>query len=573
VIDGGDGVDTVAVAGSSTGEAFVVSATADGASVSLGGATLGDLVNVETLNLATGGGGDSVLINDLTGAGVQNVNVDLSGAVAGQADGVHDRVTFEDLAAGDQIYVTQSADGHSVQAGEGQTSINVTSLDNQDQVIFHGNAGDDTLVASGSASVAQITLNGGDGNDMVVGGDGAENLFGEAGDDTLQGGSGRNVLDGGDGNDVILNGEGSIGVGGAGDDTLTGTINDVVQAGDGNDLINLGLSTQATGGAGDDTFIANGNGANGSTSDGGDGADTFHGTGGNLVFHGGAGDDVMTWNMGADISSNIELEGGDGNDTVSITGPQDAGAYSITVGNNGTGFDLVQENHAGQTAKLFLQNAETLSFGGGRGADTIVVNDQTGLGVQQMNVDLGASAGGGADGQHDSLTLNGTSDADHVVVATVDGQLTIGGVSPVLVTVENLDHGGSVSDSVLISTGAGDDLVKMFALNDTGFNGVMTVDTGAGDDTVIGGNTGFNLLFHAGDHSHDVFEFFHGAQSGGSDHIDLVGGTDHSFADLVANGHITQVDADVVITDGDSTFLTLTNTDLGSLTAADFLFG
>ena len=63
--------------------------------------------------------------------------------------------------------------------------------------------------------------------------------------------------------------------------------------------------------------------------------------------------------------------------------------------------------------------------------------------------------------------------------------------------------------------------------------------------------------------------FFHA----GSDHIDLIGGADHSFADLVANGHISQVGVDVVITDGAGTSLTLTGVDLGALTSSDFLFG
>ncbi len=566
VIDGGDGVDTVNIAGSSAGEAFVMSSTSDGASVSVGGASLGDLVNVETVNIATNGGGDSVVVNDLTGSGVQTVNIDLAGAVAGQPDGVHERVTFEDLGASDQIYVTQSADGHSLQAGEGQTSINVVNLDNQDQVIFHGEAGDDTIVASGAASSAQITLNGQDGNDLVVGGNGTEFLFGEAGNDTLQGGSGRNIMDGGDGNDLIINADGSIGVGGAGDDTLQGSTNDVIQAGDGNDLIQLGLSTQVTAGAGNDTITATATTGGGSTTDAGDGNDVFLGVSGNLVFHGGAGDDTMQWNMGADISSNTLLEGGAGADSLSITGPQDAKSWSITVGDNGTGFELVQMDHAGLTAKLFTQNTETVSFGAGQGADTIVVKDQTGLGVQQMNIDLGASASGGADGQKDSLTLNGSATADQITVSQANGQLVVAGL-PATITVHDIDH-GAVSDSVTVATGAGDDVIDFSALND--LQGVVTVDTGAGNDTVVGGQAGVTFAFHGGDASQDVFIGF---QGGGVDHIHIAGSADHSLADLVANGHIAQSGADVVITDGAGTTLTLTGVSLGSLTGSDFLFG
>lgn len=498
-VDGGDGADTLSLAGSATGEAYVLTQVDGAALVTVGGAQVVQLENVETLNIATAGGGDSVVIHDLEGSGVQQVNVDLAGAVAGQADGVHDRVTFEDANASDEIFVFQSDDGRSVTAGSGTTQIQVSDLDNQDQVIFHGNDGDDTIVADGAASAAQITLNGNGGDDLVIGGKGAENLFGEAGDDTLIGGAGRNVLNGGDGNDVIVNGDGSIGQGGAGDDTIEASVNDVVQAGDGDDRIVLGLSTQATGEAGNDTFIANGTAANGSTSDGGDGDDSFFGSGGNLVFHGGAGDDTMVWTMGADVSANSELEGGSGHDTVTITGPADAVSDTVTIGDNGTGFELVQLVHTGQTAKLFMQNAETINVSTGSGADSVTVADQTGLGVGALN----------------------------------------------------------------LATGAGDDRIDLTA---AGNAAAITVDTGAGDDTVIGGAGDAVFVFHA-DQSSDVVRGFHTG-----DVVDLRG-FDASFDALVADGRIVQSGDDVVITEGLGTSVTLAGVDIHALSASDFLFG
>jgi Ca2+-binding RTX toxin-like protein len=410
-IDGGDGADTVAVTGTTAGEAFVIGANGDHATLSQGGVSLGQLVNVETLDVQTRGGGDSVLVNALEGTAITNVNLDLSGATPGVADGVHDRVTFEDLAAGDGIFVTQGADGHSVQVSEGTTGINVASLDNQDQVIVHGNAGDDVIVASGVANVSQITLNGGDGDDLVIGGNGAENLFGEAGSDTLEGGAGRNVLNGGDG------------------------------------------------------------------------------------------DDAMSWSMGTDISSNSLLDGGAGHDSLAISGPQDAKSWTITVGPNGTGFDLFQLDHAGLTAKLFSQTTEDVSITAGNGADSVTVGDQTGLGVQTLR----------------------------------------------------------------LFTEAGDDRIDL--TGERTFGGVVIVDTGAGNDTVTGGAASDTFVFHAGDHSADVFNGF---QSG--DHIDLRDAADHSFAELVANGHIVQSGADVLILDGAGTTLTLANVDVANLSATDFLF-
>lgn len=499
VVDGGDGFDTVAVAGTTAGDAFTVGQANGAAQVSLGGTALGSLQNIEAIDLTPGAGTDSVVVGDLEGTPVQAVNVDLSGPVAGQADNAADRVTFEDAGRGDAIFVTQGADGRSVQIGEGETTTTVSNLDNQDKVIVHGNAGDDTITADGAVNVSQITLNGGDGNDLVIGGKGQENLFGEAGDDTLVGAAGRNIMDGGDGADLIMNGDGSIGVGGAGDDTLVGATNDVIQAGDGNDHVTAGLSTQVTAGAGDDTIFAGHGTSNGANIDAGDGADVFFGQTGNLLFNGGAGDDVMHWDMSGDISSNTLLDGGAGHDTLAITGPQDATAWTITVGNNGTGFDLFQLSHAGQTAKLFSQTTEDVSITSGNGADNVTVTDQTGLGVQTLS----------------------------------------------------------------LFTEAGNDRIDLSAEHAFG---TSVVDTGAGADTVVGGAADDTFVFHT-DGSADVFLGFEAG-----DHIDLRGGPDADFEAALADGHIAQVGADVVITDGAGTSLTLVGVNLANLTASDFLF-
>ena len=66
-------------------------------------------------------------------------------------------------------------------------------------------AGDDVIEASGVAAGAiQLTLDGGDGNDVLVGGDGNDMLIGGAGDDVLVGGGGNDILDGGPGDDIEI---------------------------------------------------------------------------------------------------------------------------------------------------------------------------------------------------------------------------------------------------------------------------------------------------------------------------------------------------------------------------------
>jgi Ca2+-binding RTX toxin-like protein len=66
-------------------------------------------------------------------------------------------------------------------------------------------AGDDVLDASGVATGAiQLTLNGGDGNDVIIGGNGDDTLLGGPGDDVLIGGPGNDSIDGGAGDNVVI---------------------------------------------------------------------------------------------------------------------------------------------------------------------------------------------------------------------------------------------------------------------------------------------------------------------------------------------------------------------------------
>ena len=51
---------------------------------------------------------------------------------------------------------------------------------------------------------ALLTLDGGDGDDVLIGGDGDDTLLGGAGDDVLIGGAGTDTLDGGPGDNVVI---------------------------------------------------------------------------------------------------------------------------------------------------------------------------------------------------------------------------------------------------------------------------------------------------------------------------------------------------------------------------------
>ena len=74
-----------------------------------------------------------------------------------------------------------------------------------DRLVINALAGDDVIEASGvAAGQMQLTVNAGDGDDVVIGGAGNDTLVGGAGDDVLLGGDGIDVIDGGDGSDIEI---------------------------------------------------------------------------------------------------------------------------------------------------------------------------------------------------------------------------------------------------------------------------------------------------------------------------------------------------------------------------------
>ncbi|MHC4875061.1 MAG: peptidylprolyl isomerase [Planctomycetota bacterium] len=217
------------------------------------------------------------------------------------------------------------------------------------RVAVTGSAGDDRLDAAGF-DAANVTLNGGDGNDTLVGGRfndillggegndilrggaGRDRLFGEAGDDRLKGQGSIDQLSGGAGDDVLNGGaggtilredtggtivlttaeDGTSSLTGVGTDRLIGAFARAILVGDTtDDSIDVsgfrGLAT-LVGGAGNDTLT-------GTEFDdvisGGDGNDELIGLAGDDAIDGNAGDDSISGGQGIDT-----LLGGEGNDTL-----------------------------------------------------------------------------------------------------------------------------------------------------------------------------------------------------------------------------------------------------------------
>ena len=89
------------------------------------------------------------------------------------------------------------------------------------------------------------------------------------------------------------------------------------------------------------------------------------------------------------------------------------------------------------------------------GADIVVVNDLTGTDVELVDADLNAPAGGGGDGQPDSVTVRGTEGADRVSLSSPGGYPTVSGLHA-QVLVESAE---AALDEVNVATLGGEDTI------------------------------------------------------------------------------------------------------------------
>ena len=114
------------------------------------------------------------------------------------------------------------------------------------KIVINGGDGDDEI--SVGLNMIGVTINGGNGNDLVYGGGGADLIKGGNGNDVLYGRAGNDKIEGNAGNDLLDGGAGNDGLnGGYGSDALLG--------GTGNDLLNSKDTCRDTcdGGAGFDS--------------------------------------------------------------------------------------------------------------------------------------------------------------------------------------------------------------------------------------------------------------------------------------------------------------------------------
>jgi RTX calcium-binding nonapeptide repeat (4 copies) len=173
-VDLGDGLDTLAVDGDEH-----LRATASGQRARLiGGQEPIELDNVDQLRLS---GAPDVTVDDLSATAVFQVDVELGPGV--------DRATVNASNEDEQISVSKFTSGVSVL---GPTFVRFENAEPTDRLTVDGRGGDDIISASTDAM--KLTLEGGDGTNVLLGG---------PGDDTLIGGDGFDDAKGGKGDDVV----------------------------------------------------------------------------------------------------------------------------------------------------------------------------------------------------------------------------------------------------------------------------------------------------------------------------------------------------------------------------------
>ncbi len=204
IVEGQGGADEMRFVGTNAAERIDIGAIGGRVRFlrDLDGVTM-DLDDVETIDFVALGGGDNVVVGDLSGTDLTLTAVNLRGR-GGGGDGAVDTVSASGTNGADSIGATGGLGGADVVGLPAAIEISGAEA-GSDRLVIDALAGDDVVDASGLAAGAiQLTADGGDGNDVLLGGAGNDVLRGGAGDDVLIGGPGTDVLDGGDGDDIEI---------------------------------------------------------------------------------------------------------------------------------------------------------------------------------------------------------------------------------------------------------------------------------------------------------------------------------------------------------------------------------
>lgn len=601
VVEGDAGQDTLVFNGAIIGETMDFSA--NGSRVrftrNIAGIVM-DIDGVERFDLNTLGGADIVTVNDLSGAAMTEINVNLASSIGGSTgDAAADTVIVTGTNGQDAIDIVGAGTSVTVFGISAQVNISATEGANDSLVVNAAGGNDDVTATTLPAGVIKLTIDGGADDDTLLGSQGADILRGGDGDDIVFGDNGNDVAslgagddafewDPGDGNDIVegqddfdtllfigsnsaenvnitanggrvlftrdvanvtmdlneietiefraLGGADNIVVGdmtgthltnadldlrgptGDGDsaaDIVTVTATQGADlfgaAGDAGGVTVFGLQTtvgiffaetandrltlNALGG--DDVVDASSLEADAVqlTTNGGLGADLLIGGEGNDIFVGGdgddtalmgAGDDTFVWNPGDD---NDIIEGQSGHDTMLFNGANIGEIITLFANGGRLRFTRNVAN-----VVMDCDDVEQVKYNAFGGADQITVGDLSGTDVIDVLLDLASTPGSGAgDGQADTVTVNGTS-ADDVVVVAGDptGVLVLGLAAQVEILASE-----AANDRLIVNALAGADAVEASALQAGALT--LTEDGGEGDDVLIGSDGADVLLGGNGD--------------------------------------------------------------------------
>jgi Ca2+-binding RTX toxin-like protein len=338
---------------------------------------------VESIEFRALGGADNIVVGDLSGTDVTDIDMDLRGPNGG-GDGQADTITVNATQGADVFGVTGDAGGITVFGLAAGVDIFHQEVAN-DRLVLNGLGGDDVIDATSlEADGIQLTMNGGLGADLFLGSEGDD------------------LINGGDGDDIALMG---------------------------------------------------------------------------------AGDDAFVWNPGDDDDT---LEGQAGFDTLDFNGANVA--ENITISANGGRATFFRDI---ANVTMDLNDVEEISFDALGGAGNITVNDLSGTDVTKVSINLGA-AGGGGDGQADTIFINATN-ADDVVIVAGDNGVSVFGLAA-QVDIFNFE---AANDRIVINGLAGDDVIEASGLAVGAIQ--LTADSGDGNDVLIGGAGNDSLLGGAGD--------------------------------------------------------------------------
>jgi Ca2+-binding RTX toxin-like protein len=209
-VEGQDGVDALLFNGANINENIDISANGERVRFFRDVALITmDLNDVEGTMFNALGGADNIVIGDVSGTdlALSGVGIDLAGAT-GTGDGQVDTVTVGGRNGDETINIDSANDGVNdlVSVTGSPATVNIYHAEATDRLVVNSLGGDDVINASGLvAGGISLTVNAGQGEDVVIGSQGDDLVNGGDGNDTAFLGAGDDVFvwNPGDDNDTV----------------------------------------------------------------------------------------------------------------------------------------------------------------------------------------------------------------------------------------------------------------------------------------------------------------------------------------------------------------------------------